>query len=163
MNGGWSAVAAVAAVSGIAAGVSAAAAAPPAAQPAPMTGSQVIQVLDQTIDWYRTLGIQQQAANEPSDLLILYDNRQTASQIVASSFDMARADVGILAAQPGTKDNAGASVASRTLAQLQDKFAAQGKTAHASWNWIYASSTAPGRQKNRSCGQRFQNCRVSSI
>lgn len=130
MNGGWSAVAA-SPPSPASPPVSQPQPPPPAAQPAPMTGSQVIQVLDQTIDWYRTLGIQQQAANEPSDLLILYDNRQTASQIVASSFDMARADVGILAAQPGTKDNAGASVASRTLAQLQDKFAAQGKTAQA--------------------------------
>src|SRR6202035_4372159 len=41
---------------------------------APMTGQQVIQVLDQTIDWYRTLGVQQQVATLPSDLLILYDN-----------------------------------------------------------------------------------------
>src|ERR1700677_2563616 len=45
------------------------------AQPAaPLTGPQVIQLLDRTIDWYRTLGIQQQTANEPSDLLILNDN-----------------------------------------------------------------------------------------
>src|SRR5882762_5789753 len=34
-----------------------------------MTGPQVIQVLDQTIDWYRTLGIQLQVSTEPSDLL----------------------------------------------------------------------------------------------
>src|ERR1700679_1328757 len=65
---------------------------PAAAPPAPMSGAQVIQVLDQTVDWYRTLGIQQQAANEPSDLLILYDNRQTATQVLGLAFDVARAN-----------------------------------------------------------------------
>ena len=33
-----------------------------AAQPrAVMTSDQVVQVLDETVDWYRTLGVQQQA------------------------------------------------------------------------------------------------------
>jgi hypothetical protein len=27
-----------------------------------MTGDQVVQILDETVDWYRTLGSQQQAA-----------------------------------------------------------------------------------------------------
>ncbi len=96
-----------------------------------MTGPQVIQFLDQTINWYRTLGIQQQAANEPSDLLILYDNRQTADQVTALSFDIARADVDILASQPGARNSGDQSASSRTLAQLQDKFTAQGKAAQA--------------------------------
>ena len=54
-----------------------------------MTGPQVIQVLDQTIDWYRTLGIQQQASTEPSDLLILYDNRLTANKVIGLAFEIA--------------------------------------------------------------------------
>ena len=93
---------------------------------APMTGPQVIQVLDQTIDWYRTLGIQQQASNEPSDLLILHDNRQTANQVIASAFEAARANAEILANQPGPKDTQGASASSQSLSQLQNKFAAKG-------------------------------------
>src|SRR5229473_1437374 len=90
--------------------------APPAAPgaAAPMTGTQVIQVLDQTIDWYRTLGIQQQVSNEPSDLLILHDNRQTANQVIASAFEAARANAGILANQPGRKDTQGASASSQS-------------------------------------------------
>jgi small-conductance mechanosensitive channel len=92
---------------------------------APMTGPQVIELLDKTIDWYRTLGIQQQAANEPSDLLILYDNRQTANQVLALAFEIARADVEILAKKPEPKDAAGTSASSQSLTQLQDKFAAQ--------------------------------------
>jgi len=66
---------------------------------APMSGDQVIQVLDQTIDWYRTLGLQQQAAKEPSDLLILYENRQIANQVVGFAFDAARATADLLAKQ----------------------------------------------------------------
>ena len=90
----------------------------------PMTGPQIIQMLDQTIDWYRTLGIQQQASTLPSDLLILYDNRQTANQVIGLAFEIARANAEILAKQPAPMD-AGASAASQTLSQLQDKFAAQ--------------------------------------
>src|SRR5580698_5673237 len=80
-----------------------------AAPPAPMTGPQVIQLLDQTVGWYRTLGIQQQAATEPGDLLILYDNRQTASRVIGLAFDIARANVEMLAKQPALKDTGDAS------------------------------------------------------
>src|ERR1700736_4300780 len=79
------------------------AAAPTAALPRvtpPMSAAQVIQVLDQTVDWYRTLGLQQRTANEPSDLLILYDNRQTANKVMALAFDVARADADLLGKGP---------------------------------------------------------------
>jgi small-conductance mechanosensitive channel len=59
-------------------------------------------------------------------LLILYDNRQTANQVIASAFEAARANAAILAKQPGPKDTEGASAASQSLSQLQNKFAAQG-------------------------------------
>ena len=68
-----------------------------------MTGPQVIQVLDQTIDWYRTLGVQQQVSTEPSDLLILYDNRLTATKVIGLAFEIARANAEILARQPNPK------------------------------------------------------------
>jgi small-conductance mechanosensitive channel len=95
-----------------------------------MTGAGTIQMLDQTIDWYRTLGIQQQAANEPSDLLILYDNHQTANQVIGLAFDIAKADAEILAKQPSS--GAPPTVAgSQTLTQLQGKLAAQAATVQA--------------------------------
>jgi small-conductance mechanosensitive channel len=89
-----------------------------------MTGPQIIPLLDQTIGWYRTLGIQQQAANEPSDLLILYDNRQTANHLLGLAFEIARADAEILAKEPEPKE-AGPSASSQSLSQLQNKFSAQ--------------------------------------
>jgi small-conductance mechanosensitive channel len=96
-----------------------------------MTGPQIIQMLDQTVDWYRTLGIQQQAANEPSDLLILYDNRQTASRVIGLAFDIARANAEILAKQPPPKSASDASSSSQTLSQLQAKFEAQAASVQA--------------------------------
>ncbi len=96
-----------------------------------MTGPQVIQVLDQTVDWYRTLGVQQQTANEPSDLFILYDNRQTANQVIGLAFEIARANAEILAKQPYPKDAGGAAASSLTLNQLQSKFSTQGALAQA--------------------------------
>ena len=107
-------------------------ASPPApAMVAPMTGQQIIQVLDQTLDWYRTLGIQQQAATEPSDLLILYGNRQTANQVIGLAFELARADADILAKQAQPKDAGDAHPEAQALTQLQSKFAAQGNEVQA--------------------------------
>src|SRR3984893_14626164 len=96
---------------------------------APMTGPQIIQVLEQTIDWYGTLGMQQQVSNEPSDLLILYDNLQTANQVVGLAFEAARTNAEMLAMRPGSKDDGAASAASQNLSELQNKFAAQGARA----------------------------------
>jgi len=64
---------------------------------APMSGPEIIQMLDQTVDWYRTLGTQLKIANEPSDLLILSENRQIANQVVALAFDVARAGADLIA------------------------------------------------------------------
>ncbi len=75
-------------------------------QPAPrvsvLTGQQVIQILDETVDWYRTLGIQQQNATQPSDLLILFANRQTADQVIGLAFEIARANAELLSSEAGS-------------------------------------------------------------
>lgn len=99
----------------------------PAQLAAPMTPAQVLQFLDQTVDWYHTLGIQQQAANEPSDLLFLYDNRQTAGNVIALAFDIARADAELLGREPFAKQDGddGVSASSPGLLQLRHKLDAQ--------------------------------------
>lgn len=71
----------------------------PVAQRAVMTGEQVVQILDETVDWYRTLGTQQQAATQPSDLLILYANRQTADKVMALAFEIARANAELISSE----------------------------------------------------------------
>lgn len=96
---------------------------------APMSAAQVVELLDQTIGWYRTLGVQQQAANEPSDLLILYDNRQTAARVVALAFEIARTDADMLAMQPAAVNAADADT--QNLTQLQSKFTQQASAVQA--------------------------------
>ena len=71
-----------------------------------MTGEQVIQILDETVDWYRMLGVQQQSATQPSDLLILYANRQAADRVVALAFGIARANAELLSSQAELKEDA---------------------------------------------------------
>jgi small-conductance mechanosensitive channel len=81
------------------------------AEPAPltsravMTGEQVIRILDETVDWYRMLGLQQQSATQPSDLLILYANRQAADRVVGLAFDVARANAELLSSQAELKQD----------------------------------------------------------
>jgi small-conductance mechanosensitive channel len=89
-----------------------------------MSGSEVIGMLDQTVDWYRTLATQQQFSTEPSDLLILYENRQIAGQVTALAFDVARAGASLI---PKDMDSARAddATSSQSLAQLKAKIDAQ--------------------------------------
>ncbi len=106
------------------------AALPPIAPP--MTASQVIQVLDQTVDWYRTLGLQQQAANEPSDMLFFYDNRQTASKVMSLAFDIARANADLLSKeQPSSQDTGDTGISSQTLLQFKQKLESQSASVRA--------------------------------
>jgi small-conductance mechanosensitive channel len=73
--------------------------APPITNRAVMMGDEVVRILDETVDWYRMLGVQQQSATQPSDLLILYANRQAADRVVALAFELARANAELLSSQ----------------------------------------------------------------
>ena len=74
-----------------------------------LTADQVIEILDETVDWYRTLGTQQQNATQPSDLLILFANRQTADKVVALAFEIARANAELLSSEASAGQSADAS------------------------------------------------------
>jgi small-conductance mechanosensitive channel len=114
----------------------------------PMTAPRVIQVLDQTIDWYRTLGIQQQAASEPSDLLILYDNRQAANRVMALAFEIARADAELLAKQPSAPSSTDSASTAQSLTGLQNKFTAQGAAVQTELDADqHKLATVPAKQK----------------
>jgi small-conductance mechanosensitive channel len=91
-----------------------------------LTGDQVVQILDQTVEWYRTLGTQQQTATQPSDLLILYANQQTASQVVALAFDIARANAELLSSEANSAQSAAdTATSSQALIAQQKKLQAQ--------------------------------------
>jgi len=86
-----------------------------------MTGDQVVQILDETVDWYRTLGAQQQAATQPSDLLILYANRQTADKVVALAFEIARANAELLSSEASVQKEAEDAASSQSLGRVRKK------------------------------------------
>lgn len=84
-----------------------------------MTGEQVVKILDETVDWYRTLGSQQQSATQPSDLLILYANRQTAEKVIKLAFDIARANAELLSSDAEIKQNAEANAEASPTVMVQ--------------------------------------------
>jgi small-conductance mechanosensitive channel len=77
-------------------------AAPPGVAATPvsvLTAAEVVQILDQTSDWHRALGMLQQNASQPSDVLILYANRQIADKVVDLAVELARADAELLSSE----------------------------------------------------------------
>ena len=86
-----------------------------------MTSEQVIRLLDETVDWYRMLGIQQQSATQPSDLLILYANTQAADRVVALAFELARANAELLSSQAEMEQQEAPETASSPQALLRDQ------------------------------------------
>ncbi len=93
----------------------------PTTHRAVMTGDKVVQILDETVDWYRTLGIQQQAATQPSDFLILYANRQTAEKVVALAFEIARANAELLSSEASAAQANEDAASTRALTTVQQK------------------------------------------
>ncbi len=85
-----------------------------------LTAGQVVQILDDTVEWYRALGTQQQNATQPSDLLILFANRQTADKVVSLAFDIARANAELLSSEAGSQ-TAGETTAAQSLTQQQSQ------------------------------------------
>jgi len=93
-----------------------------------LTGDQVVQILDDTVDWYRTLGAQQQTATQPSDLLILYANQQTADKVIGLAFEIARANAELLSSEASDADTATDSTSSaQALSEQQKRLDAQHK------------------------------------
>jgi small-conductance mechanosensitive channel len=97
----------------------------PAAAPMPsravMTVEQVVEILDETVDWYRTLGMQQQAATQPSDLLILYANRQTADNLMTLAFEIARANAELISSEESAANARNPSDSTQSLQEVRTK------------------------------------------
>src|ERR1700742_1845904 len=100
----------------------------PASHVSVLNGDQVVQILDETVDWYRTLGAQQQTATQPSDLLILYANQQTADKVIGLAFELARANAELLSSEANTAGSgADAASSAQSLSQQQQRLDAQRK------------------------------------
>ena len=132
---------------------------PPVAQPqepstaqdkhvSPLTAEQLVQILDETVDWYRTLGIQQQSATQPSDLLLLYANRQTADNVVRLAFQIARANAELLSSEASSAPASDTSRSPQSLAQLQQSTAQRRTAIEKEMDSVRARlSSAPARTR----------------
>ena len=111
-----------------------------------LTADQVVQILNQTVDWYRTLGTQQQSASEPSDLLILYANRQTADKVVGLAFELAKANAELQSSEASAAQTTGGVASSaQALGNEQKKLDAQRQTIQAEMNTTRAALAASGK------------------
>ncbi|PYX82098.1 MAG: hypothetical protein DMG70_16455 [Acidobacteria bacterium] len=109
----------------------------------------VIQFLNQTINWYRQLAVESQIPKEPSDLLMVNDNRQVASQVVRLAFDYARAQADSLARQvsPGQAQNPD-TARYQSLLQLSAKLDSQIRESQAELEKLRQKlETASGRNR----------------
>jgi small-conductance mechanosensitive channel len=81
----------------------------PGASNASIPAGRLIQFLNQTISLYRQSTIQEGAATEPKEQVLLYDNSQIADQLVRFAFDFARAQADAMASEPASIPAANAS------------------------------------------------------
>ena len=127
-----------------------AAPAQPGSHVSPLTAEELIQILDQTVDWYRTLGLQQQSATQPSDLLLLYANRQTADNVVRLAFQIARANAELLSSEASSAEPAGAANRSpQTFEQLEQNTAERSDAIEKEIDSVRRTlATAPARAKS---------------
>jgi small-conductance mechanosensitive channel len=122
---------------------------PPVINRAVMTADQVVRILDETVDWYRMLGVQQQSATQPSDLLILYANRQAADRVVALAFELARANAELLSSQAEVQLAAEPDAAGSPRALQRDQSALDARR-----DALQAELAAAQRQLGAEAGQR---------
>ena len=95
-----------------------------------LTADEIIRYLNQTINWYRQLTAVEQVGNEPSDMLVLNENRHVADQVVRWAFEFARAAApGVTKQGAAPSGDAQNSVAARyqSLIQLSSKLDGQAK------------------------------------
>jgi small-conductance mechanosensitive channel len=112
-----------------------------------LSGEQVIQILDETVDWYRTLGTQQQYATQPSDFLILFANRQTADQVIGLAFGMARANAELLSSEATSAQNAAGPSSQQVLDRQQAQLQAQQDSITREMAQLRKQSSAGGKGK----------------
>ncbi|HEY0748113.1 MAG TPA: hypothetical protein VGD63_15540 [Steroidobacteraceae bacterium] len=89
-----------------------------------LTPPQVIELLDQTVDWYRTLGTQQQSATRASDLMIVFANKQAADQVVNLAIEIARASAELISSEANA-DQGADSAGSQAFEDQRNRLAQQ--------------------------------------
>ena len=95
------------------------------AQVSVLSANEVVEILDQTSEWYRSLGLQQQNSLQPSEVLILYANRQIADKVVELVVELARANAELLSSEASAAQASADKSAAVSLNHQRDQLAAQ--------------------------------------
>jgi small-conductance mechanosensitive channel len=95
----------------------------------PASTQDVLQFLNQTIDWYHQLSAERQIATEPSDVIIVSQDSRMADQAVQQAFDFARAEAQLIGSQAGQKQdqNQNPDTHYQSLEQFLSRLNDQGK------------------------------------
>ena len=119
---------------------------------ADVSSTELLQFLNQTIDWYRQMDRQRQMATEPDQLLLVNENMQITNQVAWLAFDFARAEAESADKQSGisqTVDQGSNSSRYQSLRRLSETL---DKKIRASREEIESlrqkMATATGRQRN---------------
>src|ERR1700743_621564 len=102
--------------------------APASAAAAPisiLTANEVVEILDRTSEWYRTLGPQQQTDGQPSEGLTLYANKQIADKVVDLAVELARADAELLSSEANTAQTNADKTAVTSLNEVRSQLESQ--------------------------------------
>jgi small-conductance mechanosensitive channel len=85
--------------------------------------SDVLSLLTKTVAWYHQLDIERQIATDPTEIVIVADNSQIASEVVRLAFDYARAEAANTQTNAGghPDQNPSASQRVQSLIQLSNK------------------------------------------
>lgn len=125
-------------------------------QRAVLPAEQVVRILDETVDWYRTLGAQEQAASQPSDLLILYANRQTANKVIALAFEIARANAELLSSDADrARAQSGASSPAHALLLAQKQLDVQRRSVQGEIDALRRTLTSARSKARQENGDRL--------
>lgn len=88
----------------------------------------MLQFLDEALDWYHGLALQQQIATTPADAAVVADNRQAAAQALRQAFDFARSQAASVAADNASNAEESAATSQyQSLRQLQARLDKQMK------------------------------------
>jgi Mechanosensitive ion channel len=90
-----------------------------------LSAKEVVEILDQTSEWYRTLEPQQQNASQPSEVLILYANRQIADKVVGLAVELARADAELLSSEANSAQSNAEKTAVASLNEVRSQLESQ--------------------------------------
>lgn len=122
------------------------------APPPDLYASRIMPFLDQTLTWYRQMGVTQQIASDPSEVTIVTDNRQLAIQIVRLSFDFARAEAdAITSNQRSTpvQTQTGGTPEQQAMVKAENQVDQQIKEAESELNSLKQKlATATGKQRS---------------